>query len=150
MTASSLACQRATAAVSACQARHRGRCGDSPSLRSRRSTLTGRQAHPELAADQLAVHLPRPQGELEPQSPRISPHDQLYRRRIWAPFSLGGLGGLPGTGLALNARGPPSRYLASYPNTVPRAIPNAAAATSGCSPASACFTVGIRSTSNLV
>ena len=61
----------------------------------------------------------------------------MYSRRICAPDSFGGR---PGTGRAFSASRPPSRYLASHPYTVPRAMPSDAATSSGCTPDSTAST----------
>jgi hypothetical protein len=70
----------------------------------------------------------------------------VYSRRICAPVSFGGR---PGTGRALNASRPPSRYLASQPYTVPRPMPSEAATSSGCTPDSTASTARSRIASSV-
>lgn len=86
-----------------------------------------RQAHAELAADQLADHLPRLQRELKLQLPRVAAHDpvpqlpHLQRLQPRRPSRY-----RPGQ----QRPRPPSRYFASHPYTVVRCSPSATATSS--------------------
>jgi hypothetical protein len=71
----------------------------------------------------------------------------VYSRRICSPDNFGGR---PGTGRALSASLPPSRYFASQPYTVPRPMPNDAATSSGCTPDSTASTARSRIDSSVL
>jgi hypothetical protein len=112
--------RRAAVAGPACQACRRGRRGGGLSLLGERLMLTAgkriptlRRACPPAICGVYGVNA---------NSGRLGSASTInvYGRRAWRRSAFGGL---PGAGLAVSACGPLSRYLASYPSTVPRAVP---------------------------
>jgi hypothetical protein len=97
---------RSTASGSACQARHSGRCGDNPRVRSSRPTLTADSdtlnSRRISVRTMSRVHNANPNSNCRGSAPAIN----VYSRRICSPDSFGGR---PGTGRARNASFPPSR-----------------------------------------
>jgi hypothetical protein len=128
---------RVTAAGSACQARHNGRCGDNPRVRSSRPTLTADSATPNSRRinwrTKSRVHNAKSNCSCRGSAPVTS----AYSWRICSPDSFRGR---PGTGFARSAPLPPSRAFASQPYTVLRCIPSTAATSSGCWPAATAAT----------
>ncbi len=120
MAGNSLACERAAAAGPACEARRRGRCGASPSLGSRRPRLTAGKRAPNSRriSPQTISRVHRANSNRNCRG--SAPHDQ----RVQAAQ----LGAVQLRRLARHRPGPqrlrpPSRYLASHPNTVPPGHP---------------------------
>jgi hypothetical protein len=97
-----------------------GRCGESLSLRGGRLTLTAGKRIPN-SRRVCPLAFSGVYG-VEANRGRVGSASTIneYGRRGWRRSAFGGL---PGAGLAVSACGPLSRYLASYPVTVPRAVP---------------------------
>src|SRR4029450_4442919 len=143
----SSAFHRATASGFCWEARYSGRWGDRPSLRSSRPTLTSDSATPNARGVNSRI-IARVHSANANRSCRGSLlTTSVYSRASWEPLSLGGR---PGTGRALSASRPPSRYLASQEYTAARVIPSAAATSSGWAPCSTWPTARIRSCSRVL
>lgn len=120
MTGGSPVGRRAAVAGPACQACRRGRCGGGLSLLGGRSMLT------------VDKRIPNSRRVCSPTIRRVY-GVKANRGRLGSAFTINGygrrgwrrsaFGGLPDAGPAVSASGPPSRYLASYPGAVPRAVP---------------------------